>query len=80
MPAHYDFSVKCLPNGARIKMIQIEPDSGSGVVLAYRKGCYVDEHITWRFFNHDLASTSWGHYFSDPAEAKIDFLRRISEL
>lgn len=79
MPAHYDFSVRILPNGAHILKIQIDPETGSGVVLGYLSG-HVEKFVTWRFSRHDLASTYWGHYFRDRKEAEADYIRRVMEL
>ena len=66
-----------LPNGAIVNgYCQI---GSQGVVVAHYTG-RPQPWVTWRVFDGDPKSTSWGHYFEDAEAAKADFVERIAGL
>ena len=36
----------------------------------------ITPYVTWRYFNDDPRSTSWGHYFSNLEDAVKDYEER----
>jgi hypothetical protein len=64
-----------LHNGAEV--LAFFENKKHGVVLA-RWINDVTPYVTWKYFEGDPRSTTWGHYCHDYAEAWEDFQDRVS--
>ena len=64
-----------LHNGA--KVLAFFENNTDGVVLA-RWTNDITPYVTWKYFEGDPRSTTWGHYCHDYTEAWEDFKNRVN--